>query len=229
MTPPMSPRSSARWVTGRRYASMLRLVRRFPLALMADESLSSPECVFALARVQGADVFAVKIEQCGGPFNALRVAAIAGAVGIGVYGGTMLEGDAGRVASAHAFASFADLQWGTQLFGPLLLTDESLAKPLDYPDFTLIVLDGPGRGIALDEERVAFFAREWAYAQALQASGKWRHICRLAGAYANVSIFDLQDDAELHEILSGLPLFPFMTVSVASMLRHPSSIRPDDS
>lgn len=77
---------------------------------MADESLSSPESAFALARVRGADVFAVKIEQCGGPFNALRVAAIAGAAGVGVYGGTMLEGDAGRVALAHAFATFADLQ-----------------------------------------------------------------------------------------------------------------------
>ncbi|MDQ7776837.1 MAG: muconate/chloromuconate family cycloisomerase [Paracoccus aminovorans] len=141
-------------------AALARLVRRFPVALMADESLSGPESAFALARVHGADVFAVKIEQCAGPFNALRVAAIADAAGIGLYGGTMLEGAVGSIASAHAFATFAELQWGTELFGPLLLTEDILRTPLDYSDFALTVPAGPGLGIELDEDRVAFFARK---------------------------------------------------------------------
>lgn len=72
-------------------------------------------------------------------------------------------------------------------------------------------------------------AREKAYSQALQASGKWRHIWRIAGEYANFSIFDVRDNAELHEILTGLPLFPFMDIKVTPLLRHPSSIRDDDS
>ncbi len=141
-------------------AALTRLVRRFPVALMADESLTGPESAFELARVQGADVFAVKLEQSGGPFNALRVAAIADAAGIGLYGGTMLEGAVGTVISAHAFATFANLQWGTELFGPLLLTEEILAEPLDYGDFELTVPAGPGLGVTLDEDRVAFFARD---------------------------------------------------------------------
>lgn len=140
--------------------ALARLVRRFPLALMADESLTGPDSAFDLARVHGADVFAVKIEQCAGPFNALRVAAIADAAGIGLYGGTMLEGAVGTIASAHVFATFANLQWGTELFGPLLLTEEILTQPLDYSDFELTVPTGPGLGIALDEDRVAFFARD---------------------------------------------------------------------
>jgi muconolactone D-isomerase len=72
-------------------------------------------------------------------------------------------------------------------------------------------------------------AREKAYSQELQRSGKWRHIWRLVGEYANYSIFDVESNAELHDILSGLPLFPFMTVSVTPLCRHPSSIRDDDS
>jgi muconate cycloisomerase len=52
------------------------------------------------------------------------------------------------------------LQWGTELFGPLLLTEEILTRPLDYSDFELTVPEGPGLGIELDEERVAFFARD---------------------------------------------------------------------
>jgi muconate cycloisomerase len=137
-----------------------RLMRRFPVSLMADESLHGPESAFDIARVHGADVFAVKIEQSGGLFNALRVAAIADAAGIELYGGTMLEGAVGTVASAHAFSTFANLQWGTELFGPLLLTEEILATPLDYSNFQLTIPDGPGLGITLDEDRVRFFQRD---------------------------------------------------------------------
>jgi muconate cycloisomerase len=141
-------------------AALSRLVRRFPIALMADESLTGPESAFELARHHGADVFAVKIEQSGGLFGAQRVAAIADAAGIGLYGGTMLEGAVGTIASAQVFSTFAQLQWGTELFGPLLLTEEILVEPLAYRDFELAVPSGPGLGISLDEERVAFFARD---------------------------------------------------------------------
>ena len=79
------------------------------------------------------------------------------------------------------------------------------------------------------EERADILAREKAYSQDLQRRGKWRHIWRLAGQYANVSIFDVADNAELHDILSGLPLFPFMAIPVTPLLRPPSAIRDDDS
>ena len=141
-------------------AALARLVRRFPVALMADESLHGPRSAFELAKVAGADVFAVKLEQSGGAYAARQVAAIADAAGIELYGGTMLEGAVGTVISAHVFATFPHLQWGTELFGPLLLTEEILAEPLDYSDFQLTVPAGPGLGITLDEERVQFFRRD---------------------------------------------------------------------
>ncbi|WP_261523324.1 muconolactone Delta-isomerase [Burkholderia multivorans] len=71
-------------------------------------------------------------------------------------------------------------------------------------------------------------AREKAYSQTLQRSGKWRHIWRVVGEYANYSIFDVADNAELHDILTQLPLFPYMKISVTSLCRHPSSVREDD-
>ena len=70
--------------------------------------------------------------------------------------------------------------------------------------------------------------REKAYAQGLQEKGKWRHLWRVAGSYANVSIFDVEDNAELQELISNLPLFPYMDITVAPLCRHPSSIREDD-
>ncbi|MBU9607188.1 muconolactone Delta-isomerase [Burkholderia multivorans] len=71
-------------------------------------------------------------------------------------------------------------------------------------------------------------AREKAYSQTLQRSGKWRHIWRVIGEYANYSIFDVADNAELHDILTQLPLFPYMKISVTPLCRHPSSVREDD-
>jgi muconolactone D-isomerase len=79
------------------------------------------------------------------------------------------------------------------------------------------------------DERADILAREKAYSQDLQARGKWRHIWRVAGQYANISILDVRDNDELHQILSGLPLFPFMQITVMPLLRHPSAIRDDDS
>lgn len=72
-------------------------------------------------------------------------------------------------------------------------------------------------------------ANEKAYAQKLQQRGKWRHLWRVAGSYSNVSIFDVEDNAELQDIIGGLPLFPYMEISVSPLCRHPSSIRDDDS
>ena len=70
-------------------------------------------------------------------------------------------------------------------------------------------------------------AAEKAQSQDLQRSGKWRHLWRVAGLYANVSIFDVRDTAELHDLLIGLPLYPFMSVKVTALCQHPSAIAQD--
>ncbi|ARR55864.1 muconolactone delta-isomerase [Rhizorhabdus wittichii DC-6] len=71
-------------------------------------------------------------------------------------------------------------------------------------------------------------AREKAYFQALQKAGKWRHIWRHVGQYSNTSIFDVESNAALHDLLMGLPLYPFMDIEVIPLCRHPSSIHDDD-
>jgi muconolactone D-isomerase len=65
-------------------------------------------------------------------------------------------------------------------------------------------------------------------AQRLQREGKWRHLWRIAGQYANVSIFDVGSVDELHALLTSLPLFPYMQIEVMPLCRHPSSVREDD-
>ncbi len=64
--------------------------------------------------------------------------------------------------------------------------------------------------------------------QRLQREGTWRHLWRIAGQYANVSIFDVLDNQALHDTLMQLPLFPYMEIEVAALCRHPSSVHDDD-
>jgi len=65
-------------------------------------------------------------------------------------------------------------------------------------------------------------------AQRLQQEGKWRHLWRIAGQYANISVFDVASVDELHTLLTSLPLFPYMQIDVMPLCRHPSSIRDND-
>jgi muconate cycloisomerase len=139
---------------------MARIAARARIPVMADEALRGPEDAFDFARQRAADVLAVKIAQSGGLYAAARVGAIGDAANVALYGGTMLEVAIGTIASAHVFATFPTLPYGTELFGPLLVTEAILVEPLDYSDFALTVPDRPGLGIALDPDRVKHFRRD---------------------------------------------------------------------
>ncbi|MEV1133886.1 muconolactone Delta-isomerase [Rhodococcus coprophilus] len=73
--------------------------------------------------------------------------------------------------------------------------------------------------------RAETLAREKEYSQELQRQGKWPEIWRIVGKYSNISIFDVESADELHEILFGLPLFPFMNIEVTALTKHGSDIK----
>lgn len=74
------------------------------------------------------------------------------------------------------------------------------------------------------DERANTLAREVVYSQKLQRAGKWVHIWRLVGQYSNLSVLDVENNEELHDILWNLPLFPYMTIEVTALATHPSDI-----
>lgn len=61
-------------------------------------------------------------------------------------------------------------------------------------------------------------------AQELQRDGRWEHLWRVVGRYANVSVFHVNSHEELHELLSGLPMWPFLDITVTPLTRHPSAL-----
>lgn len=74
------------------------------------------------------------------------------------------------------------------------------------------------------EKRTRLLAAEKARALELQRTGTWAHLWRVVGQYSNISVFDVADGDELHEILWNLPLFPFMSISVTPLAEHPSAL-----
>lgn len=75
------------------------------------------------------------------------------------------------------------------------------------------------------EVKAEYQAREKEYSQALQRSGEFEAIYRVVGQYANVSIFEVESNERLHEILSGFPMFPYMRIETTPLCTHPNSIR----
>jgi muconate cycloisomerase len=140
--------------------ALARLAARFIVPIMADEGITGPEDALELVRDACADVFALKIAKSGGIYGMMRTAAIADAAGISLYGGTMLEGSIGSIASAHGFCALPKLTWGTELFGPLLLKDDIVTARPQYRDFDLHIPEGPGLGLQIDEEKLAFYRRD---------------------------------------------------------------------
>lgn len=140
-------------------AAIARLRAGLGMEVIADEAITGPAAAFRVAAGGGASVFALKPNRDGGPTATRRVAAIAAAAGLGLYGGTMLETSIGTAACAHVYATVPELRLGSELFGPLRLSDDVVTDPIRVQDGVLQVPDGPGLGVVLDEDRVAFLAR----------------------------------------------------------------------
>lgn len=147
-------------VQARYLNAMAELTRSHAIAVMADEALGGPEDALAVASKKAADVFAVKIAQSGGLMRAREVVSIGQAAGIDLYGGTMLESAVGTAAALQLFSTIEHLAWGTEFFGPLLLTDDILAVPLTYRDFRVVVPEGTGLGVSLDPDKTSFYRRD---------------------------------------------------------------------
>lgn len=144
----------AQWNTG----AMGRL-RGGRVAIMADESLGTPQDAFKLAKDAAVDVFSLKLTKHGGIAGTCKVAAIGEAAGIPLYGGAMLETAIGTAAQVHTYSTMPSITMGCECFGPLLLKDGITVEQLTFRDFEVLVPEGSGHGIALDEEKLARYSR----------------------------------------------------------------------
>ncbi len=142
------------------HAALARLASGNACAIMADESVDTVQTAFELAKGACADVFALKLTKSGGVANTKKVAAIAEAAGIGLYGGCMLETAVGTAAYAQVFASIPGFSQGCELFGHLLLKDTITVQTIELKDFKVWIPEGHGIGVDLDEDKLGFYRRD---------------------------------------------------------------------
>lgn len=142
------------------FAALARLSAKFHIPILADEAVADATDMYKLAAEGFSGAVAMKIAKAGGPLRALEQAAVAQAAGIGLYGGTLLEGTIGTAASLHAWATLDHLQWGTEMFGPLLMKDDIVVQPLKYHDNGVDLPTGPGLGVEIDEDKLAEYRRK---------------------------------------------------------------------
>lgn len=139
---------------------MARLRARATVPLMADECVFSTHDMLDVARAGAADVVSLKLVKHGGLLATRDVAAVAGAAGIGLYGGCLLESSIGAAAHLQVFAGLGDLEWGCEHFGPQILTGDLVTEPLRFEDFHIHLPTGPGLGVTLDPAQLRRYQRQ---------------------------------------------------------------------
>ena len=138
-----------------------------PCLVMADESAWTPWDILEIRDRGAADVFSLYTTKPGGLFKAKKVAAVAEAAGMACNVNGSAETGVGNAANLHLVAStgivtLANVFPVTTIEGKeqtkvagAFYTDDIIAEPFKYENGNLIVPDGPGLGIEIDEERLA--------------------------------------------------------------------------
>ena len=74
---------------------------------------------------------------------------------------------------------------------------------------------------ATDEDVAAMMAAEKARAGELMAAGTLKKLWRVPGEWGAWVLYEAPDATAFHAAITSLPLFPWMTVEVHPLARHP--------
>src|SRR3954470_14220492 len=127
--------------------------------LLADECVFDAHDMLAVAQASAADAVSLKLVKHAGMLGVKRVAAVAEAAGVALYGGCLLESSVGAAAHLQVFSTFRELAWGCEHFGPQSLTGALVTEPLRFEDFHVLLPAGPGIGVVLDQDKLRRYAR----------------------------------------------------------------------
>jgi L-alanine-DL-glutamate epimerase-like enolase superfamily enzyme len=120
-----------------------------------SEHISSPQMAFEFARQRYVDIFNVSLAGTGGFTQGLQIAQIAQAAGISCLIGTTQELSIGVAAQAMFGSLLDNLDYPSDMTGGLLYEEDVVVERVQYEDGYLLVPDGPGVGMQLDEEKLA--------------------------------------------------------------------------
>ncbi len=119
-----------------------------------SEHISSVQQAFFFAKNRLVDIFNLSLAGCGGLTAGLHMAAIAQAAGISCLVGTTQELSIGVAAQAMFGALLENLDFPSDMTGGLLYIDDVVKERVRYENGYLLVPDGPGVGMELDEDKL---------------------------------------------------------------------------
>jgi muconate cycloisomerase len=131
----------------------LEVRRRIDLPI--SEHVSSIDRAYEFAKHRYVDIFNISLSGAGGFTNALHIAQVADAAGLSVLVGTTQELSIGVAAQAMFGSIVENLDYPGDPTGGLLYESDVVKDPVRYEKGYLIVPDGPGLGMELDEEKIA--------------------------------------------------------------------------
>ncbi|HWP40345.1 MAG TPA: enolase C-terminal domain-like protein, partial [Tepidisphaeraceae bacterium] len=119
-----------------------------------SEHVRSEEYAIRLVRERAVDIFNVSITVAGGLRSMLRLFTIADAASLEILIGTTQELSIATAAQAHAGAVAPHLDYASDPVGPSLYQGDVTQRPVRFEDGHLLVPDGCGHGIDVDESLV---------------------------------------------------------------------------
>ncbi|MFB6219770.1 MAG: mandelate racemase/muconate lactonizing enzyme family protein, partial [Halobacteriaceae archaeon] len=120
-----------------------------------SEHVDSLSYALDLIEQTAVDVFNVSLVGVGGIRSARRVHDLAAEAGVDCLVGTTQELSVGTAAQAHASAVARPRIRRSDPAGPVLYTADVVDQRVRYEDGHLVVPDGPGLGVELDEAKLA--------------------------------------------------------------------------
>ncbi len=136
-----------------RTVDLAEIARRIPVPVMADEAIYPPEDALEVVRERAASIALMKITKHGGILSVQKIAAIFEAAGLILS--VAIYYDVIAAAAAHIAAAVPCVRWPSP---PTDLADTILLAPLQVDGLQLRVPEGPGLGVALDQDKVRRYA-----------------------------------------------------------------------
>ncbi len=146
--------------------AMAEVTRRVDTPVMADESAWTTWDILEIIEKKAADIVSIYTTKPGGLLKAKKVAAIAEAAGFPCNVNGSVEMGVGNAANVHLAASTAAANLGcvipvttpdaeaTGRIAGIYYKDDIVTEPFEFVDGAVKVLQGPGLGVELDEEKV---------------------------------------------------------------------------
>lgn len=129
------------------------------VTVISDEGFWTPEEAQNLLSVRAADVLHVYLGKCGGIHPSMRIVAVADAFGAAVTPGERVPLGISEAAHVHLAAVLRSLEHPCD-FASDLNEHDLLVTSLEQGKGHIVVPGGPGLGIEVDEDKLAFYSRD---------------------------------------------------------------------